>query len=180
MTNSQLKITPSPRTEPCHARFEMDEDISFTCAFTYPERKARPANLSEEISAAQGNDWEAFRARMGDAEFSFSRYQSEGAFRLDEIYAYTNPAQWQRTSLGPVPQGALASAFTFTNVPEGEPVFTLTEICAFQFDEGASRLRLLFAAETSITKWFQIADNVFIALDDANGLIALQIEGVTL
>lgn len=174
------KVSVRPRTEPCIVRTTIDDDIYVACTFTYIERQTAPANLSERLSAEQGNDWARYRVLAGDADVMVSRYQSESDFRIDGLDAYTNPNRWPRRSL-PEPVRNAEDVFLLFDVPyeTDENVYRVFGESEFVWDAPGRRLRLRFGEESSASHWLRIGDTAYALLSEDDRLLALQFEAVS-
>lgn len=135
-----------------------------------------PANLSERPTQSYRLNWTHYRVHVGDLEISFSRYQTEDQFRLDEIYAYTSPRTWKREALSAPPADA-TSGYLLFNVPydEQEVVYTMGSRADLVFDAQNARLRSRFIEEARDGRWIKLADTLF-AVVDGSELLALQFE----
>jgi hypothetical protein len=171
------RVRISERREPCLAQPSFREGLYWTCNFSYPDRKKRPENLSEEISESYNLNWLYYRAHVGDFEFSFSKFSGDPHFRLDEIYAYTNPANWQIEDLAGIEETcpAIFAEFEIENF-EVNDVYTLPGTVAIHFDPSAKRSKLEFSGSGSVTQYYRLADAVDLGTDDNGNLGFIQFD----
>ncbi|GHD43266.1 hypothetical protein GCM10017083_09160 [Thalassobaculum fulvum] len=170
----------TPRREPSSARSGLVEGLHLESRLFWPARVATPANLSERLTDSYGLARRHYRVHVADLELSFSRYQAEDRFRLDEIYAFTNPQLWKREALAAPPGGAEPGYLLF-DVPydEDEVVYTMGDRAELVFDEQNARLRSRFAERGAEGRWIGLADTLF-AVVDGRELLALQFEAFTI
>jgi hypothetical protein len=170
----------TPRREPCRARSGLVEGLHLESRLSWPARVTAPANLSERLTDSYGLARKHHRVHVADLELSFSRYQAEDRFRLDEICAFTNPQLWKREAL-PAPPGGAAPGYLLFDVPydEDEVVYTAGDRAGLVFDEQNARLRSRFVEGVVEGRWIGLADTLF-AVVDGRELLALQFEGFTI
>lgn len=164
------------RSEPSCARTHLAEGMHLVGTLSWPDRAATPTNLSERLTESLGLDWKGYRVHVGDLEISFSRYQTEDQFRLDEIYAYTSPRTWKREALSAPPADA-TSGYLLFDVPydEHEVVYTMGNRAGLVFDAQNARLQVRFTERATKGRWIELADTLF-AVVDGSELVALQFE----
>lgn len=165
-----------PRSEHCRAQSGLVDGLHLECRLFWPERTTVPTNLSEQLTQSYRQDWKHYRVLLGDLEFSFSRYQTEDRFRLDEVGAFTNPRSWKREALSAPPTDAMGGCLLF-DVPydEHEVVYTVGDRADPVFDARNKRLRTWFTKPVRDGRWIALADTLF-AIVDGSELLALQFE----
>ena len=172
-----VRINLCVRDEACKVSAHMREGRYWAADFSYPTRRTEARNLSGAISQSYGLDWQSYRVHLGDFEFAFSRHQNEDFFRLNDIYAYSDPKDWQEAPLDPPPAGAAAAFFQF-QLPAGEPevLASLNGALRIVVDWPSKRCRLAVDGAGGPAQWFHIADNAALAVDMSGALTCLQFE----
>ncbi len=172
-----IRIDLCVRNEACKVRARLREGMHWTADFGYPARRTDSQNLSGAISQSYGLDWQSYRIHLGDFEFAFSRHQNEAFFRLDDIYAYSNPEDWQEVPLDPSLTSAATAFFQF-QLPADEPevLANLDGALSIIVDWPSKRCRLAVDGAGEPAQWFRLAQNAALAVDMSGALAGLQFE----
>ncbi len=164
------------RRETCTSWARLSEGMYVEVTFTTPTRVTSAANVSERLSDSYGLGWKNYTVHIGDVELSYSRYQSEDRFQLDEVYAYTNPKHWTREALTAPPTDAPDNSLTFAIPYDDEEVaYTMGNQSFFVSDQDAARLQIRFTDSPVSGDWVRLSNKAYGIVNDG-GLLALQFE----
>ena len=152
--------------------------MNFECSFPYPERKNQPENLSDTIAGQFGLEWSTYRVTVGDVEFMFSRHHGESAYRLDEIFLYTNPELWARAEIIAPRKDACDIVFEFEASEEKVDTISFPADLEIDCDAVKGFVVFDFANGEAATVRARIADTVFVSLSKSQALKSILFERV--